>query len=710
MEIPTDLKELIEAFPDWLREASQRGGVVLVLDALNQLDPRDNSHDLGWLPNKLPPNVRIVASTLAGKCLDAVKSKKWSIMEILPLAKNEREALATEYLEQLGKTLTDNQLDRIVSSKLCESPLFLRTLLDELKVFGTFEKLDATIDYYLESEDIPSLFNKVFIRLENDYQTEEYPKLVGDILSLLYVSRKGLTEYELLDILKVPNSLWSPLYLAMQEYLVDKSGYFTFFHDYMRSAVAYRYQPQRYHRNKLIDYFSQDSIDRERFFEELPYQLEQCHEQNQLAAFITDMDNFFELSSRYKFDLYRYWRYASDLPQFENLALDSVNAVYNKSKRRGFECYSKVADFMQDIGQYESGEYCSRRSLEILEEIEHTEAELCEALENLGYILRLKGKYKDSYGYYRRALDIREVITNESDPKLASSVNGLAILCRLQGKYDIAEPLYNRALELRKKIYGEMHEDIAQSMNSLGCLNQDMGRYPLSEKFFYEAIRQRELVLGSNHPDVAMSLNNLGGLYLDWSKYDKAEPVYLRAKHIYELVFGYEHPHVAKSINSIAGLYQEQGLYEKAEPLYHECLKLKRRLLGSSHPDLALTLNDLAVLYVRMGDEQKAEKYYTECLSIRKQVLGESHPDYAQTLKNMASLYQSSGRYYEAADLFRESLTIIRSTFGNLHSDVASGLSSLASLYQLMGMYQESEGLYQEALDIFYVLSFTSLT
>lgn len=40
-EIPTDVRSLIDAFPDWLTEAAKRGGILLVLDALNQLEDRD---------------------------------------------------------------------------------------------------------------------------------------------------------------------------------------------------------------------------------------------------------------------------------------------------------------------------------------------------------------------------------------------------------------------------------------------------------------------------------------------------------------------------------------------------------------------------------------------------------------------------------------------------------------------------------------------
>jgi len=38
-----------------------------MLDALNQLEDKDNAHTLYWLPAKYPSNVKIVLSTLPGK-------------------------------------------------------------------------------------------------------------------------------------------------------------------------------------------------------------------------------------------------------------------------------------------------------------------------------------------------------------------------------------------------------------------------------------------------------------------------------------------------------------------------------------------------------------------------------------------------------------------------------------------------------------------
>ncbi len=53
-EIPSDPQKVIEVFPLWLAKAAAKGRFILVLDALNQLEDRDNAPDLGWLPIFFP--------------------------------------------------------------------------------------------------------------------------------------------------------------------------------------------------------------------------------------------------------------------------------------------------------------------------------------------------------------------------------------------------------------------------------------------------------------------------------------------------------------------------------------------------------------------------------------------------------------------------------------------------------------------------------
>ena len=103
-DIPNDLPRLIESFPDWLSEAGPRGGMVLVLDALNQLEDRGQGdvHDLHWLPREFPNGVQLVISTLTGRCLNAIAQRGWVQLKVEPLSESERVTLVEEYLAQYG--------------------------------------------------------------------------------------------------------------------------------------------------------------------------------------------------------------------------------------------------------------------------------------------------------------------------------------------------------------------------------------------------------------------------------------------------------------------------------------------------------------------------------------------------------------------------------------------------------------------------------
>ena len=43
------------------------GRIVIIIDALNQLDATYNAHSLDWLPAAFAPNVKIIVSTLRVK-------------------------------------------------------------------------------------------------------------------------------------------------------------------------------------------------------------------------------------------------------------------------------------------------------------------------------------------------------------------------------------------------------------------------------------------------------------------------------------------------------------------------------------------------------------------------------------------------------------------------------------------------------------------
>jgi hypothetical protein len=62
MSVPDDPAQLRRKWHFILQEAGRHGQVIIVLDAINQLDSFGDPSRLDWLTDRLPENVRIIVS------------------------------------------------------------------------------------------------------------------------------------------------------------------------------------------------------------------------------------------------------------------------------------------------------------------------------------------------------------------------------------------------------------------------------------------------------------------------------------------------------------------------------------------------------------------------------------------------------------------------------------------------------------------------
>jgi len=233
-ELPAQPDEVLSDFPQWLGRV-QGERLVLAIDALDQLE--GGARALRWLPAYVPPNVRLIVSTLKGPVLETLREREWEELTVQPLDADAREAVIESYLGTYRKQLTSKQLRRIAEDNQCSNPLFLRTLLEELRVFGRFEQLDARIAHLLAAIDLDDLFQRVLERIETDYGAD----LVRTALLDIWASRRGLSESELLDVSGVARMRLSPLLQSLEHHLMRRGGQLNFFHRFVRQAVDHRY-------------------------------------------------------------------------------------------------------------------------------------------------------------------------------------------------------------------------------------------------------------------------------------------------------------------------------------------------------------------------------------------------------------------------------------------------------------------------------------
>jgi tetratricopeptide (TPR) repeat protein len=314
LEIPDQPDALRSAFANWLHMAAAGGRVVVILDALNQLEDRDGAPDLVWLPDLIPENIRMIVSTLPGRPLDELTNRGWPVLIVKALEIEERKQLISDYLAQYTKVLSPKFVERISNVPQTSNPLYLRTLLEELRLYGDHFTLEKRIEHYLGASKVEDLYEKILQRYEQDYERDR-PGLVREAMSLLWAARRGLAETELLDMLgtngnPLPRAYWSPLFLAVEQSLVNRSGLIGFFHDYMRQAVRDRYLPEANYEIdahlRLAEYFGDRDISL-RKVDELPWQMVKARSWNDLYRLLSEMPFFRAAWDQNRFDVMSYW-------------------------------------------------------------------------------------------------------------------------------------------------------------------------------------------------------------------------------------------------------------------------------------------------------------------------------------------------------------------------------------------------------------------
>ena len=721
--LPAQAEELVKVFPDYLGRlvyAAQQRGVhaILLIDALNQLEDRERGRQLGWLAYRFPLGLRVIVSTLPGETLDALEPRGWPTLQVQPLSEDERRGLIADYLAHHSRGLSEQRAQRIVDSEATENPLYLKTLLDDLRATGAHRRLDEQIDDYLQAPDIPALLDKILSRYERDYGRDR-PGLVKESLSLLWGARRGLTEDELLRLTKpedqpqLPLALWTPLRLALDEGLVDRDGILVFGHDYLRQAVQQRYAPdqdsQHAIRLRLADWFEAEPISA-RSCDELPWLLEQAELLERLRHCLLDIERFLLILRRDQQELMGYWvrlgeertMGAAYLAQFDDWARNARDKPWWRTPWVANE----LGLFLLDAGLYARVEPLYRRALAGREQaLGKAHAETLTSVNNLAALLDAKGDLAGAERLYRRALAGREQALGGAHPDTLTSVNNLALLLQAKGDLVGAEPLYRRALAGLEQVLGRAHPDTLTSVNNLALLLQAKGDLVGAEPLYRRALAGREQALGAAHPDTLTSVNNLAYLLKAKGDLAGAEPLYRRALAGCERALGVAHPDTLTSVNNLAGLLYSKGDLAEAEPLYRRALARREQVLGAAHPDTLTSVNNLAVVLQAKGDPAEAEPLYRRTLAGRERALGVAHPQTLQSVNNLAVLLQAKGDLAGAEPLYRRALAGREQALGAAHPDTLASANNLSILLQAKGDLAGAEPLSRQAVAGFVTIS-----
>ncbi len=715
-DLPHSNDEILRDFPLWLAKArikAERNGVnfVIILDALNQLEDQDKGRLISWLPkHSFNGPLKLMVSTLPGETLDALQNRSWQKLHIEPLILNERCDLVINYLARFGKKLDNSRLSRICSTAASSNPLFLKILLDDLRVTGTYERFDERLEDYLSSDTIPGLLSKVLARYQRDYE-HNHKGLVKDVLGLIWVARRGLSEAEILDILhptnlsKLPMVIWAPFRAALDESLVDRGGILNFVHDFLRSSVEKEFLPDQDIKNRyrkmLADYFGTlpPTI---RSCDELPWLLWHIKSNDRLRTCLLDIDCFLAMNERDEDEIRSYWVDLGEekkMGPLYNISFSKWKKI-NTNKRISYGA-RELAHFLSNSAFHSESDALYKISLKIDKyRLGKSHPKVASDLSNHAILLQASNRLKDVEPMLKKALKINENRYGKNHPKVAKDLSNLACFYQNTNRYREAEPLLRMAIKIEQDNLGEGHPDLAVYYNNLGVLLQATNRNNEAEQLIRKALKIDEESFGDSHPKVAIDINNLASLLFNLNRLSEAEPLMRRALDLDEASFGKDHPNVARDLNNLGGLLQTTNRMGEAEPILRRALRIDENSLGKNHPNIARGLVNLANLCILTGRINESEPLLREAIRIEEEGLGKDHHDVAACLCSLSTVLVETNRLEEAESIMRRALRIHEDSFGKDHPNVAIALNNLAQVMEKTGQYNEARSLYFRALKI----------
>ncbi len=688
--IPFDIDSLTETFHSFLNEANQK--VIILIDGLNQLDAHYGAHSLSWLPSRLPHNVRIIASSLDGQTKISLQAKTALSLNVTPLTHNEQKDIIRQLPNVFAKTLETKYIE-LLSNKTdqngktpAENPLYLKLAIEELRVFGSFEKLESFIT------DIPTSVIDMFGFVINRLSNEHGIAVVERFFCLLECSRYGLTLSELADLMSETDTTNQYLVILRQvrNYLHNRAELIDFFHAGFSKAVSAIYfnesqsvviNKKRDYHKVLSDYFSSTkSADRK--IHELPYQLAKAHEWEELSSVLSELDFFKTIWKQARFDVLAYWKSIHD-----NSSIKIVDVfAYVLTKPLEYKKY------LHDLGLLfaDMDLYDETTILHQALKKQHKEtgeySKLIPTLINQANIYRNKGKLNDA---------LNDLLHAERLAKQNSDTENLAIAISNQSDILIRQGELKKALS---KI--EESETIAGTLNNKNLTQAIFGIkaniYQIhgNKKIALEYIEQAETICKDAElkDQLASLLFDKAAIFKEIGDYKKACELFNNAIEIYESLG--KKRSVANGELSKSEIYTLQSNFDNAIELILRAKRIYQEIGDESGVGSALLAH--ANVLIAKGKVRDAQRFLRQAKTIFEKT-GDVLK-FVSCINSLSDILRQFEEYSEALDMLDDAEKISRNN--HLMEQLQVTIGNKAIIYRIQNKLDEALHLNKEKEDI----------
>lgn len=631
-----------------LAQISGQMPLVIVLDAVNQLQEANNQKELTWLP-KMPSNVRVLYSTLSeDPTMKVFNRLKYPVFVLQALDKKARKQLATDYLAYYSKHLTDSQINRIISAPVVENTLVLRTLLDELIGFGSHEELDNRIAMYLAAKDTADFFRIVLERYETDFDKD----LISSILALIAFSRRGMAEDELKSITKANTLQFSQFYCAFRQNLMVRNGLLCFSHAHIANAVRARYKEKELNSRKAICALLCKE-ENNRAYDEVAWQYFQRQEWPRLHNWLVNVQAAFGYYyDEAIYDLALYWRtmIAADPEKYSFAACLAMVEEDSKSDfiwATGYYC--QFADSY--LNDFQLALQFAERGLAICRKLYgENDLNTATAYEHVAREHSNLADQEETYEYYHKALEIRTQLLPADDPAIALSYDNLGAIADTIGRKNEALEWFEKAEAIKLAKFGERSVDVAllraRKCSALIGLRREQEGLEMGLKALEILLENK----GENNPEVSELYLQLGTAQMMLTRdSSKCLPYFEKALEIDRRLFGEQHSRVASDYSHVGGAYLLKKDQQKAIECFNKLLEIRVAIYGEHHPQVGYAYLQLGSAHGIFHNWDPTITNYEHALELFEEAYGEEYRGCASAHAGIALGLVNKRQYKEGA-------------------------------------------------------------
>ncbi len=644
----------------------------------------DRGLDLRWIPESLNQNISILLTlsddqVLANHHFKQLKQIGCIFRQIPVLRKEERKLLIRQLPALSAKTMDKRHIELLSNHPSSNLPLFLSIALEELRMFGSYERLEKRIRMFPEQtgkEGLQEIYYQILQRLEKEYGNEE----VIRPLSLLACSVTGLSESEV----KVLCPAVSPEKLALlwrelRIHLNTKKGLLSFYHKLLLDTIQKYYltgedKRKSYH-TELAIFFSNQS-DQSRVTRELPEHYYQSGQIEKLQQYLFTMENFLFMQKQIPEQLQSWWNKAGvtqPLDLLHQMMCEQLGA------------YEEILDNNQDISLSFWSPFSEEDNIVVYSDNPHNlENTLLSAPKKNALIemVRLVNQYRiqndASFLIRFKTLAIFEL---EYGPVNTRTLEVLAsalpfVVARIQEE--------NIAEKYLAKIF----------VNATAWLEQ---RHPV----YINVVRYYQHYKIRNNKTMEALQNNFSELmsfFYNNESNDKMqeEPV--------DALFNEKQLVKLKSeiILEHSQVLRQEGYIDEAMQICRTAVDFTSKHLGSLNELTLQALNNLAsILMENRGDFDEGEKILKETWRLAKGRVGEQSEAGLVLVNNLSVMYGNTGRFEEGLPFYKEAVERKTATLGETNPSTLQSQYNLAWCYLQLEVFDKAENHCRYALEGF---------